>query len=80
MNKAFGTTQVLEVVLSKEDVAKIVIENLQTRCLDSYDFDYNHPIVIWEKDCLILRYVQKKVTLEREPQNFYLKPMPTQKG
>lgn len=76
IKQAYGTTQVLELSLDKRDIEAIIVENLQARGVGGYDFDYDRPILIWDGQNLIVRYVQQKTTRETDPKNFYIKPMP----
>lgn len=76
MNELYGSTQVKEIKLSKQDIINIVHENIKARLSTSYDFDYNNPIVIFSStDELIFRFIQSTVTIDRESRLIQMKSL-----
>ena len=75
----FGTIAVRECRLTREEVERIVAENLQLRGPKSYEFDYAHPVLIWGNDGnLIVRWPSRVVREEpnRSPRPMDLMPWP----
>jgi hypothetical protein len=72
----YGNSQIKEVRFSQSEIVRIVLENLQERAGTPYDFDYDRPIVLWNKGELILRFVQGEITREAEPRHLEMRPMP----
>ena|ERR1700726_680273 len=80
MRKRYAATQVCEITLERNEVEKIVADNLITRGGDpSYDFATAHPIFVWDQKwggCSV-RFVQQAV-VGKEPDSFIqLKPVAT---
>ena len=69
----FGTTQVREMRFERSEIEALILENIRNRDSCPYDFDYSRPIILWDKDALILRFVQSFVTKEGRPDRIRLK-------
>ncbi len=72
MTEQHGNTQIRELKFTKSEIEQIVLDNIVNRQNTPYDFDYDKPYILYDKDILIMRFVQTKVTLESKPRNFYL--------
>jgi hypothetical protein len=80
MTESFGTTQVKEHILTRDDLEQIVKENMKARCNPSYDFDADNPIFLWHPNgYLVIRYVQKEITREFEHRRCMIGPIPKSK-
>ena len=55
--EAFGTTQVKELRFSNAEIMRIVRDYIEEHHLDSYDFDYQKPIMGKFDDGLVFRFV-----------------------
>ena len=74
MTEQFGSTQIKELHFDKREIERIVLDNIIERAGTPYDFDYERPYILYDKNGgLIIRFVQTKVTLESSPRDFYLK-------
>lgn len=73
--EAFGTTQVREIRFNRKEVNQILLENIQERMSQSYDFDYALPIIINDGQEIIFRFVQRDITREREPEQVRMKSL-----
>jgi hypothetical protein len=76
MTESYGTTQVKENILTRQDIEQIIKENMKARCDPSYDFDADNPIFLWHPNgSLVIRYVQKEITREFEHRKCMMKPL-----
>lgn len=80
MNMRYGDTQVCEFVMSEADVIRMIGQSISERCDPSYDFDKSNPIVLrTENGGYIVRFVQKKVTVDADKGSVWMKPLPKRK-
>jgi hypothetical protein len=73
--EAYGTTQVRELRFTRREVEALVMENLHARLSQSYDFDYDRPIILHEGEDVIVRFVQRDVTREARPKSVRMAPI-----
>lgn len=80
MQKQYAMTQVCQLTLSRQEIQKVLLDNLVKLGGDpSYDFATNHPIFIWNEDgSMHVRFVQAAVVAKEESRWFSLKPVSTE--
>lgn len=72
----FGTSQIKEIRFTKEEVNRLLTENIIQRTSTPYDFDYHRPIIQNLSDgSIIMRYVQEKITEKERLDTLVLKPI-----
>lgn len=80
MKERYGETQVREIYFTRYDVQQVLAENIRARGCTAYDFDYNFPIFIWEKDGSVqIRFIQRGMTQERDCRSFNWSDLPKEK-
>jgi len=72
--------QVREIEFSAQEIIQILLENFKLRADQSYDFDYDNPMVLHGTDKSIkLRFIQQVITQQTVPMGkLQFKPLPTQ--
>lgn len=74
--EAYGVTQVREILMTKAEVERMVLENFRARASTSYNFDYSAPIFVWKEDgSLSMRFVESEFTREKDPKIFPFKSL-----
>lgn len=72
MQECYGTTQVKEILMNRKDIECAIRDYLVAAHPAGYDFDMAKPFYLWSEDGIevSVRYVQSKITREREPRGF----------
>lgn len=78
--RQYGSTQVVEMRFTEQEVRAIVAENIRARADPSYDFDSDNPIVLRDGTDLIFRFVQNSITREPNSSKITLSAMPAPAG
>lgn len=74
--------QVREVRFSAQEIVQILLENFKLRADQSYDFDYDNPMVLYGTDkSIIIRFIQTVITQQTVPTDgrVQFRPLPTEK-
>lgn len=77
MERIYYTTQVQEVSISKQEMIKLVIEDIAKRSnIERYDFNHSKPFVTETKDGgLKLRFVQGFMLQDGSPREISITPL-----
>lgn len=77
MEQQYFTTQVQEVRLTKQEILKIVTENVALRAsIGGYDFDHQRPIIVeLPNGGLSLRFVQEFMLKDSRVDSVTMEPL-----
>lgn len=68
--------QIKQVHFTAQEVRNILLENLVNRASTPYDFDYQNPMIITEKDgSIIMRFAPLKITSNSGSSLVVFKPL-----
>lgn len=72
----FGMSQIKEISFTKNEVLRILLENIQARMSTSYDFDYSNPFILCSVPFEIkFRFIQSDFTNKEKMRDATMRPI-----